>query len=585
MNVCLWVAQMKALLGRVSAPSLRPAPRCADNNRNGESTADRNIASNGHQQEEEERESRGNFADQSCNGSRAGDIAEPSESMRDAHVQGAAGKMGEGKTSKREFLRNSESEREKVCKFVLEIIAQERRRENHAFRRPRSQTSEGERDRCTSTTRRGIGDFAHRGHTSARCEEAAARSITTLSVLGDHQLHTDDDEEVLGQAGHARFTSDAETERRTDKNSNEGRKQEASQHVAGRYQLPGLGDKLEIRGKQDKDETSGIIERLPLCGIDSLTKGGIDSLTKGGKDGSFPEGVEGPPNAAKPDDNGSRGLQSGGDGEMKIVGVGLRKTINKKAKEDHQHDSMEDGEMKIVGAGLQTSAAWGLVQDILDNSERDSESPPRSEDKRIIGSPKSLSSGLPSPLLGDAPARAPSASPGGEKSALGGLIGLEESKPCLHDLAKEHVAQGVEPLSSTLLFPQQKRLSAERGRHVKDAARSPAWIRETTGAHQPGSNKARVTGLGGEGEHSLLKRMESTPSFNHEPQFGMGISLGAERPSERKTGVPQSLSPIPLEEYSNNPQVWRTMRVTKTNGVEVSEHASGFTSHALQTLL
>jgi len=461
-------------------------------------------------------------------------------------VQGAAGKMGEGKTSKSEFLRNRESEREKVCKFVLEIIAQERRRENHTFRRPRSQTSVGERDRCTSTTRRGLGDFADRVHTSPRCEVAAARSSTALSELGDHQLHTDDDEEVLGQAGHARFTSDAETERRTDKNSNEGRKQEASQHVAGRYQLPGLGDIVEMRGKQDKDETSGIIERLPLCGI--------DSLTKGVKDGSFL--VDGPVNAAKPDDNGSRGLQSAGNREM-----------------------------KIVGAGLQTSAAWGLVQDIFDNSERDSESPPRSEDKRIIGSPKSLSSGIPSPLLGDAPARAPSASPGGEKSALGGLIGMEESKPCLHDFAKEHVAQGVEPLSSTLLFPQQKRLSAERGRHVKDAARSPAWIREITGAHQPGSNKTRVTGLRGEGEHSLLKRMESTPSFNREPQFGMEISLGAERPSERKTGVPQSFSPTPLEEYSNNPQVWRTMRVTKTNGVEVSEHASGFTCHALQALL
>ena len=539
MNACLWVAQMKALLGRVSAPSRRLAPRCADNNRDGESTADCKIASNGHQQEKEDlRESRGNFADQSCNGSRAGETAEPSESMRDAHVQGTAGKIGEGNTSKREFLGNRESERERVCKFVLEIIAQERRRENHTFRRPRSQTSGGERDRCTSTTRRGLVDIADLGHNAARCEEAAARSNT----VGVHQLYTDDEEEVLGQAGHGRFTSEAEADRRTEKNRNEGREQEASQHVAGRY--PGLGDKVEIRGKQDKDETLGINERLPLRGI--------DSLRKGVKDGSFP--VEGPPNAAKPDDNGSRGLQSAGDREM-----------------------------KIVGAGLQTSAAWGLVQDVFDYSERDSESPPRSGDKRIIGSPKSLSSGLPSPLLGDAPARAPSASPGGEESALGGLIGLEESKPCLHDFAKGHVAQGVEPLSSTLLFPQQKRLSAERLRHVKDAARSPDWIRETIGAHQPGSNKARVTGLSGEGD-SLLKRMESTPSFNHEPQFGMGISFGAERPSERKTGVPQSFSPIPLEEYSNNPQV-RTKRVTKTNSVEVSEHASSFTCHALQALL
>jgi len=468
MNVCLWVAQMKALLGRVSAPSHRPAPRCADNNRNGENTADRNIASNAYQEEEEDRESRGNFADQSCNGSKAGNTAELSESMRDADVQGSAGKMGEGKNSKREFLGNRESEREKVCKFVLEIIAQERQAK----------------------------------------------------------------------------------EKRTDMNNNAGREQEASQHVADRYQLPGLGDKVDIRGKQDKDETSGINESLPLCGIDSLRKPPSTNFTcpkplnLGVKDGSFL--VQGPPSAAKPDDDGSRGPQIAGDREMKIVGAGLQ-----------------------TSASLQTSAAWGLVQDILDKFERGSESPPRSEDKRITGSPKSLSSGLPSPLSGDAPARAPSASPGGEKSALRGLIGLEESKPCLHDFTKEYVVQGVKPLSSTLVFPQEQRLSAERERHVKDAASSPAWIRETTGAHQP-SNKARVGDLRGEGEHSLLKRMDSTPSFNREPQFREGVSLGAEWPWERKTGVPPSFSPFPLEEYSNNPQVWRTMRVTKTNGVEVS---------------
>ena len=67
--------------------------------------------------------------------------------------------------------------------------------------------------------------------------------------------------------------NDAETETRTDTSSKGRREQVASQHVADRDQLPGLGTKGEISAKQDKSETRARSEHLVLSGIDGLTEG------------------------------------------------------------------------------------------------------------------------------------------------------------------------------------------------------------------------------------------------------------------------------------------------------------------------
>jgi len=544
MSVCLRAVQMQTLL-RQRAPSRRPA-RCADSNGSEASIAERDTGNNDHHQHEERDDAcHGDPADDRCNGSRAGHVPRTSESMRDV-VHGAGGEwIGHVTTQERERSGNRESERERVCQYVLEVIARERRRENNtsatiasAAAFPVAPSSRGAQppptpgdrhDRYAASARRGFKNVDGQ-HAAVRCEGDVPWIDARESGFRDFGLHADDDEEIFGRSGHGSSMNDAETETRTDTSSKGRREQVASQHVADRDQLPGLGTKGEISAKQDKSETRARSEHLVLSGIDGLTEGSNAG-------GAFVEDAKG----VERGDHGSLGMQG-----------------------------MEEGKGTIVGEVLRTSQAWGLVQDIFDTYTSAGESvPARSEEEKITGSPpQSLSPGRPSSFPGDVPADS------GGKSALGDLVGLAGLKSCPQEETEMHTAQSMAPLSSTHSFSQPKSPSTERGGHVEDAAGSAAWMRETVEANQRGASQAMVTRLMDEGKWVAMREggMWWSPSTRCEPQNEEGIAWGAERPSGR-IGVPESISPFPLREHSN-PLVRRSMRVTQTNGVEVCEHIS-----------